>query len=141
MLANTSSLYKLASDPSYERRHSGPLQLQQDFRWRPGHGVLKANLLFVFDREGEEEAPYLILIVEDCFIELCDENKLGKDFTFEIKFKTTKRSFTFAADSFKALERWVSLLTISPIEYINLSKQSFIEQMEHAQKVKNEPSA
>ena len=29
MLANTSSLYKLASDPSYERRHSGPLQLQQ----------------------------------------------------------------------------------------------------------------
>ncbi|VDM63257.1 unnamed protein product [Angiostrongylus costaricensis] len=90
----------------------------QDFRWRPCFAVLKANLLFVFDKQDDPEPPFLILIIEDCFVELCDENKLGRDFTFEIKYKTTGRSFVFAAEDFKALERWVSLLTITPIDYI-----------------------
>ncbi|KAK6739537.1 hypothetical protein RB195_008187 [Necator americanus] len=133
MLANASSLYRLASDPSFERRFAANLQLQQDLRWRPCYAVLKANLFFVFSRQDDPEPPFLILIIEDCFIELCDENKLGKDFTFEIKFKTTGRSFIFAAEDFKTLERWVSLLTITPIDYMLLSKQSFAEQIERVQ--------
>lgn len=93
-------------------------------------------MLFVYNKTEEETSapPFLLLIIEDCFIELCDENKIGKDFTFEIKFKSTARSFIFAADSFKSLGRWVSLLTISPIDYIQLSKQSFHEQIEQTQK-------
>ncbi|CAE17975.1 PH domain-containing protein [Caenorhabditis elegans] len=136
MLANANSLFRLGSDPTFERRFSGPLQLQQDFQWRAGWGVLKANMLFVYNKTEEETSapPFLLLIIEDCFIELCDENKIGKDFTFEIKFKSTARSFIFAADSFKSLGRWVSLLTISPIDYIQLSKQSFHEQIEQTQK-------
>ncbi|CAI5445675.1 unnamed protein product [Caenorhabditis angaria] len=132
MLANANSLFKLGQDPTFERRFSGPLQLQQDFNWRNGWGVLKANLLFVYNKPEDETTsqPFLLLIIEDCYIELCDENKIGKDFTFEIKFKSTGRSFIFAAEDFKSLGRWVSLLTISPIDYIQLSKQSFIEQIE-----------
>ncbi|CAD6197384.1 unnamed protein product [Caenorhabditis auriculariae] len=136
MLGNANSLCRLGSDSTFERRFAGSLQLQQDFRWRPAYGVLKANLLFLYNRAEEEQnqgAPFLLLIIEDCFIELCDENKIGKDFTFEIKFKTTGRSFVFAAEDFKSLGRWVSLLTISPMDYIQLSKQSFSEQIEQGQ--------
>ncbi|EYC35165.1 hypothetical protein Y032_1127g3649 [Ancylostoma ceylanicum] len=104
-----------------------------DLRWRPCYAVLKANILFAFSKQDDPEPPFLILIIEDCFIELCDENKLGKDFTFEIKYKTTGRSYIFAAEDFKTLERWVSLLTITPIDYMLLSKQSFAEQIERAQ--------
>ncbi|PAV61169.1 hypothetical protein WR25_26530 [Diploscapter pachys] len=141
MLANAKSLFKLASDVTYERKFAGPLQLQQDFVWRPAYGVLKANILFVYNKESDKEPPFLLLIIEDCFIELCDENKLGKEMTFEIKFKTTGRGFVFAAPDFKSLERWVSNLTISPIEYIDLSKQSFSEQIDRVQKNRDEKRA
>lgn len=134
MLANASSLFQLVKDPNFERRYSGNLQLLQDFGWRSGFGVLKANLLMIFRKREQEEPPFLLLIVEDCFIELCDENKIGKDFTFEIKFKTTGRSFILAAEDFASLGKWVSMLTISPIDYITLSKQSFSETIEQTQK-------
>ncbi|KAK6052557.1 hypothetical protein COOONC_09938 [Cooperia oncophora] len=136
MLANANSLYRLAADPNFERRFAANLQLQQDFRWRPCFAVLKANLLFVFNKQDDPEPPFLLLVIEDCFIELCDENKIGKDFTFEVcklTKSTTGRSFIFAAENFKALERWVSLLTITPIDYMLLSKQSFAEQIERIQ--------
>ncbi|CAB3402381.1 unnamed protein product [Caenorhabditis bovis] len=108
MLANANSLFKLGSDPTFERRFSGALQLQQDFSWRSGWGVLKANILFVYNKPEDETTaqPFLLLIIEDCFIELCDENKIGKDFTFEIKFKSTGRSFIFASKDFKSLGKW-----------------------------------
>ncbi|WKY00455.1 hypothetical protein Q1695_014921 [Nippostrongylus brasiliensis] len=140
MLANANSLYRIATDPNFELRFAANLQLQQDFRWRPCYAILKANLLFVFNKQDDPQPPFLILIIEDCFIELCDENKLGKDFTFEIKYKTTGKNFIFAAEDFKALERWVSLLTITPIDYMLLSKQSFAEQIERAESSHRNPS-
>lgn len=133
MLANSNSVFRLGADPTFERAFSGPLQLQQDFQWRVGWGVLKANMLMIYNKQEDEtstEPPFLLLIIEDCFIEVCDENQIGKDFTFVINFKSTGRSFYFAAENVKSLEKWVSILTITPIDYIKLSKQSFIEQIE-----------
>ncbi|VDO93680.1 unnamed protein product [Heligmosomoides polygyrus] len=133
MLANANSLYRLAADPSFETQFATSLQLQQDFRWRPCYAVLKANLLFVYNKRDDSKPPFLLLIIEDCFIEICDENKVGKDFTFEFKYKTTGKSYIFAAEDFGALERWVSLLTITPIDYMLLLKQSFPEQIERVE--------
>ncbi|KHJ80944.1 hypothetical protein OESDEN_19375, partial [Oesophagostomum dentatum] len=53
---------------------------------------------------------------------------------------STGRSFIFAAEDFKTLERWVSLLTITPIDYMLLSKQSFAEQIERVQNSEAEPN-
>lgn len=44
------------------------------------------------------------------------------------EFFRTGRNFTFAANNFKELEKWISMLTICSIEHINITKQSFLEQ-------------
>uniref|UniRef100_A0A914SIN0 Uncharacterized protein n=1 Tax=Parascaris equorum TaxID=6256 RepID=A0A914SIN0_PAREQ len=41
----------------------------------------------------------------------------------------TGRNFTMAAENFKALEKWISMFTVSSIDYIRLTKQSFQDQM------------
>ena len=46
----------------------------------------------------------------------------------------TGRSFTFAAEDFKSLERWVTNLSITPIEYMRVTKQSYLEQIEQLEK-------
>ncbi|CAJ0943300.1 unnamed protein product, partial [Mesorhabditis belari] len=134
MLGNAKSLIRLAMDPAFETRFSGPLEVQQEFKWRSGWGVLKANMLFVFNRIGnhkvESEPPFLLLIIEDCFVELGDDNQLGKEFTFKINFKTTRRVYVLGAESFKSLGKWVSLLTITPTEYIKITTQSFQAQID-----------
>lgn len=44
----------------------------------------------MFENENSisKHAPVLLIIVEDCFIELSDDNQTGKSFSFSIKFKT-----------------------------------------------------
>lgn len=62
----------------------------QDDRWRSAYGILKANLLFIFNRAEDVgvEAPFILLILEDCYMELCDDNATGRAYSFQIKFKT-----------------------------------------------------
>ncbi|GMT20246.1 hypothetical protein PFISCL1PPCAC_11543 [Pristionchus fissidentatus] len=132
MLGNVNSLLALASDPNYEAKVTGPLQLLQELGWRSSQGVLKANILFLFDDAKDRKAasPFLVLIIEDCFVQLGDDNSLGKEYTYEIKFKTTGKNYVFAAENFKALEKWVTVLTITPMDYIRITKQSFLEQID-----------
>ena len=135
MLANARALMDVAADAAYPARVTGPLQLLQELRWRPGYGVLKANLLFFYDKDDRErKEAILLLIVEDCFVQIGDDNSVGKEFTFELRMKTTGRSFTFAAEDFKSLERWVTNLSITPIEYMRVTKQSYLEQIEQLEK-------
>lgn len=42
-----------------------------------------------------------------------------------------------AAETFYALGKWISILTVSSIDYINLTKQSFLEQLAN-EEVKSE---
>uniref|UniRef100_A0AC35TRM0 PH domain-containing protein n=1 Tax=Rhabditophanes sp. KR3021 TaxID=114890 RepID=A0AC35TRM0_9BILA len=128
MLVNGRSLTELVSDSSYDKRISGTLFYLREDGWQELFGILKANILFLFASEHNlESCPYLI-IVEDCLIDLLDDNQTGRPFSFSIKLKTTGREFRLAADTFPNLERWISVLTVCPIDYINAIKQSFDEQ-------------
>ncbi|KHJ95318.1 hypothetical protein OESDEN_04741 [Oesophagostomum dentatum] len=93
----------------------------------------------LFNKQNDPEPSFHILIIEDSFTALGDENKLGKNFTFEAKHKTTGRSFIFAAEDFKTLEPWVELLMITTVDYVLLLKQSFGEQIDHIQYSEAEP--
>ncbi|VDM11061.1 unnamed protein product [Wuchereria bancrofti] len=136
MLVNGRGLAQLCTDESYESKYSGTLFLLQDGRWRSLYAMLKANLLFLFNQPENVgvEAPCIILILEDCYMELCDDNTTKRSYSFEVILKTTGRKFTFAADSFKALERWISSLTVASLEYITITKQSFLEQLSDNEK-------
>ncbi|KAK6100841.1 PH domain family protein [Brugia pahangi] len=136
MLVNGRGLAQLCTDESYESKYSGVLFLLQDGRWRSLYAILKANLLFLFNQPENVgvEAPCIILILEDCYMELCDDNTTKRSYSFEVILKTTGRRFTFAADSFKALERWISSLTVASLEYITITKQSFLEQLSDSEK-------
>uniref|UniRef100_A0A0R3RHT0 PH domain-containing protein n=1 Tax=Elaeophora elaphi TaxID=1147741 RepID=A0A0R3RHT0_9BILA len=136
MLVNGRALAQLCTDESYGAKFCGTLFLLQDGRWRSLHGILKANLLFLFNQSENVgiEAPCIILILEDCYMELCDDNATKRSYSFEVILKTTGRKFTFAADSYKALERWISSLTVASLEYITITKQSFLEQISDSEK-------
>ncbi|VDM40386.1 unnamed protein product [Toxocara canis] len=142
MLANGRALTELCSDPTYECRIAGPLFILLEDRWRPAYGILKANLLFIFNRAEDigVEAPFILLILEDCYMELCDDNATGRAYSFQVRFKTTGRIFTLAAENFKALEKWISMFTVSSIDYIRLTKQSFQDQMSETVSKRNSQS-
>lgn len=65
------------------------MEIQED-RWRQSYAILIANLLFFFNRNEniKNEAPFILLIMEDCYMELCDDNLTGRPYSFQIKFKT-----------------------------------------------------
>uniref|UniRef100_A0A914DPD7 PH domain-containing protein n=1 Tax=Acrobeloides nanus TaxID=290746 RepID=A0A914DPD7_9BILA len=125
MLANGRALLSIINDRTYERTISGKLWVLQDERWRQTYAILKANLLFFFENEEQLDNPILLLIVEDCVIELSDDNQIGKSFSFFIRSQTTTRSFQLAADSLEALGNWISLLTVCSMDYMKLTKLSF----------------
>uniref|UniRef100_A0A0N5C1X1 PH domain-containing protein n=1 Tax=Strongyloides papillosus TaxID=174720 RepID=A0A0N5C1X1_STREA len=129
MLVNGRSLVTdLISDVNYQQRCSGIIYYLREDGWKDCYGLLKANILFLFESKNNmDSCPYLI-IIEDCIIDLLDDNQTGKQFSFSIKHKTTGREFILAADTLCNLQRWVSDLTVCPLDYINTIKQSFDEQ-------------
>uniref|UniRef100_A0A1I7YQG4 PH domain-containing protein n=1 Tax=Steinernema glaseri TaxID=37863 RepID=A0A1I7YQG4_9BILA len=130
MLANGQALISLITDSSYETRFSSPINVFQNEKWRSAFGLLKANLFFILrERTDGTQEPMQLLIIEDCLIELGDDNVTGMPHSFWLKFKTTGRSILLAADSLRSLEKWISILTVTPIDYINVTKQSLQEQL------------
>uniref|UniRef100_A0A7E4VHY6 PH domain-containing protein n=1 Tax=Panagrellus redivivus TaxID=6233 RepID=A0A7E4VHY6_PANRE len=129
MLANGRSLAGLVNNKSYDRSVSGKLFFLQDDRWRQTYAVLKANLLFFFESETQTDSPIFLLIVEDCTIELSDDNLTGKPYSFAIRLKSTKRVFQLAATDFDSLGNWISYLTVCSVDYITATKQMFLEEI------------
>lgn len=50
--------------------------------------------------------------------------KLRRIFTFDIR---TGNNYIFAAENFKALEKWVTVLTITPMDYIRYEGKMIID--------------
>jgi len=124
MLANCSSLINIISDRSYDQKTSGYLYILQDDKWRRLYGVLKANLLFMFENQERLEIPKLLIIIEDCVMEMCDDNLTGMAYSFSIRFKTTGHSFTLATSNFEELGKWISLMTTCSVDYMLATKQT-----------------
>jgi hypothetical protein len=128
MLHNVSALTRLATDASYECRLSGALHLliEADGRWQPAVASIKANILFLFHKyPTTDESPFAMYIIDDCLVEICDDNATGRMFTFSLRFRTSGRCCTFAADSLRSLEKWVSVLTVSSWEYVRATTQFY----------------
>ncbi|KAL3080305.1 hypothetical protein niasHS_012410 [Heterodera schachtii] len=124
MLLNSSSLVSLISDKNYERRIHGYVSVLQDERWRKLYAVLKANLLFLFESSERLEIPVLLIVMEDCVVELADDNATGRQNSFSIKFNTTGHNYIMAATDYDALQNWVSVLTSCSFEFMEATRQS-----------------
>lgn len=134
MLANSSALVSLITDKAYEQRISGYLHVFQDDHWRRLYAILKANLLFLFQSAERLEIPVLLIIMEDCIVELADDNVTGKEFSFSIKFNTTGHTYVMAAPDLAELKNWISLLTSCSIDFMLATKDSL--ECEHDEREK-----
>ncbi|CAD5222992.1 unnamed protein product [Bursaphelenchus xylophilus] len=125
MLLNGRALLSLVNDKEYDRKICGNLDMLQDEHWRTLYAVMTANLLYLFESADDlNAAPMVLLIVEDCLVEMADDNVTGKPYSFLLRSKTTKRVFTFAAPDFSTLERWIHFLTVSSVDYIRATMQT-----------------
>ncbi|CAD5216985.1 unnamed protein product [Bursaphelenchus okinawaensis] len=125
MLLNGRALLALVHDKDYERKICGQLDMLQDEHWRTLYAVMVANLLYLFESaDNLTAAPMVMLIVEDCLVEMADDNQTGKSYSFLLRSKTTKRVFTFAAPDFASLERWIHFMTVSSVDYMRATMQT-----------------
>uniref|UniRef100_A0A914W4D0 Actin-related protein 2/3 complex subunit 3 n=1 Tax=Plectus sambesii TaxID=2011161 RepID=A0A914W4D0_9BILA len=83
MLRNSEALAHLGRDASYPQRFDGRLYvLSKSGKWEAHFGVVKANMLFVFKKDATKP-PLSMHIIEDCHVEVCDDNETGKPIRFE----------------------------------------------------------
>lgn len=54
-------------------------------------------MLFIFEGEESLECPLILLVIEDCVVELADDNLTGRPFSFSIRFKTYDCCFGFVS--------------------------------------------
>uniref|UniRef100_A0A183BYR4 PH domain-containing protein n=1 Tax=Globodera pallida TaxID=36090 RepID=A0A183BYR4_GLOPA len=99
-------------------------RMQRDERWRKLYAILKANLLFMFESSDRLEIPVLLIVMEDCVVELADDNATGRQHSFSIKFNTTGHTYIMAATDYEALQNWVSVLTSCSFEFMEATRQS-----------------
>lgn len=137
MLRNSEALAHLARDPTYSCRLQGRLHvLSKNGKWETHFGVVKANMLFVFKKDVTKP-PMSVHIIEDCHVEVCDDNETGKPFSFCVKHRSSGNSYTFAAECLSSLKKWVSVLSMSTLEYIRLTTQMYRDQIAHREEPHN----
>ncbi|KAF7629976.1 PH domain-containing protein [Meloidogyne graminicola] len=126
MIANGSSLVSLITDKDYDRKIAGYLNVVQDDCRRRLYAILKANLLFMFKSAESLEIPLLLIIMEDCVVELADDNSTGMEHSFVIR---TGQTYVMATENQEQLKNWISLLTSCSIEFMRATKESL--ELEH----------
>uniref|UniRef100_A0A1I8C2T2 PH domain-containing protein n=1 Tax=Meloidogyne hapla TaxID=6305 RepID=A0A1I8C2T2_MELHA len=121
MIANGSSLVSLITDKAYDQKIAGYLHVLQDDCRRRLYAILKANLLFLFKSAERLEIPLLLIIMEDCVVELADDNFTGMEHSFVIR---TGQTYVMATENQEQLKNWISLLTSCSIEFMRATKES-----------------
>ncbi|XP_071487124.1 uncharacterized protein [Diadema antillarum] len=90
--------------------------------------VLKGNLLFYYDKEGDKE-PQGVIILESCRVELADlEDCL---YCFQISFSVKdSRTYVMAATSQEEMESWMKVLSCSSYDYIKAMVDELQKQLD-----------
>lgn len=90
--------------------------------------VLKGNLLFYYDKEGDKE-PQGVIILEGCRVELADlEDCL---YCFQISFSVKdSRSYAMAATNQEEMESWMKALSCSSYDYIKAMVDELQKQLD-----------
>jgi len=82
--------------------------------------VLKGNLLFYFEKQGDKE-PIGVIILEGCTIELAEEET--EVFAFKVMFHSGGRPgrvYTLGSQTQDDMEAWMKLLACSSYDYMKL---------------------
>ncbi|XP_063971563.1 PH domain-containing protein DDB_G0275795-like [Lytechinus pictus] len=90
--------------------------------------VLKGNLLFYYDKEGDKE-PQGVIILEGCRVELADlEDCL---YCFQISFSLKdSRTYVMAATSQEEMESWMKALSCSSYDYMKAMVDELQKQLD-----------
>ncbi|XP_041977000.1 sesquipedalian-1 [Aricia agestis] len=91
--------------------------------------MLKGNLLFYFDKQGEKE-PVGVIILEGCTIELTEE----ESYSFKIVFQCEGgRTFYLCTNSQASMEAWMKALACASYDYMKLMVAELQRQLDEAQ--------
>lgn len=89
--------------------------------------VLKGNLLFYFDKKGDQE-PIGVIILEGCSVELVENTD---KYSFELAFLGSgARTYVLAADSQEEMEEWMQVLACAGYEYMKCAVEELQRQMD-----------
>lgn len=90
--------------------------------------VLKGNLLFYYDKEGDKD-PQGVIILEGCRVELADlEDCL---YCFQISFSVKdSRTYVMAATNQEEMESWMKALSCSSYDYIKAMVDELQKQLD-----------
>ena len=95
--------------------------------------VLKGNLLFYSEKRGEK--PVGVIILEDCSVEVSDED----DYSFTISFfGDGTRVYTLSADSEDEMISWVKRIKVAPYGYAAMVVKELEKQLAKLKKHEEE---
>ena len=77
--------------------------------------VLKGNLLFYFEKQGDKQ-PLGLIVLEDCSVEVCDVDR----YSFNISFGDNTRTYVLCAENEYDLESWMKIVTFAPYNYSDM---------------------
>uniref|UniRef100_A0A1B0A5L7 PH domain-containing protein n=1 Tax=Glossina pallidipes TaxID=7398 RepID=A0A1B0A5L7_GLOPL len=132
MKINEKNLCVFATSPPYDKEGFLNKRGEVNKSFQRRYFVLKGNLLFYFEKQGDKE-PLGLIIVEGCTIELSEESDR---YCFEIAFNGN-RTYVLSADSQENMESWMKALTCAGYEYKKLMVAELQRQLEEIEGSKN----
>uniref|UniRef100_A0A1A9UNJ6 PH domain-containing protein n=1 Tax=Glossina austeni TaxID=7395 RepID=A0A1A9UNJ6_GLOAU len=132
MKINEKNLCVFATSPPYDKEGFLNKRGEVNKSFQRRYFVLKGNLLFYFEKQGDKE-PLGLIIVEGCTIELSEESDR---YCFEIAFNGN-RTYVLSADSQESMESWMKALTCAGYEYKKLMVAELQRQLEEIEGSKN----
>lgn len=98
--------------------------------------VLKGNLFYYFEREGDKEAIGVI-ILENCHVELAESE--DQPYAFQISYGGAgARTYVLGASSSQEMESWMKALSNASYLYLNMMVEDFERRLHELTATQNE---